>query len=174
MANNAEGRPYLGIPDPRTHLPGGAWPPGRREGPSGPGLCSGRPLHCAAGPGSAAGTHWQTPWLCGGAGGCGGERLMLARSGPGASLQKGASGTPTCAGQVCRKESARNRAERRKPARCAGAFMCVHAFVHVCRSVYFNYKRRGFGAARQAAVSGRNQGVDVPVETGGHLPRQPR
>lgn len=52
--------------------------------------------------------------------------------------------------------------------------MCVHAFVHVCGSVYFNYKRHGFGAARPAAVSGRNQRVDVPVETGGHLSREPR
>ena len=137
MANNAEGSPHLGTPDPRTRLPGGAWPPGRREGPSGPGLCNGRPLHCVAGPGSAAGTHWQTPWLCGGVGGCGGERLMLARSGPGASLQKAGSGTPSYAGQVCRKESARNRAEKRKPTHGPDTCMCVHTFVQVCGECVF-------------------------------------
>lgn len=37
-------------------------------GPSAPGRCSGRPLHCVAGPGSAAETRWQILWLCEGVG----------------------------------------------------------------------------------------------------------
>lgn len=74
---------------------------------------------------------------------------MLARSGPGASPQKGASGTPSCAGQLRRKESARDRAEKRKPTHRACVCMaCMHLFMYV-GNVYFNYKRRGFGAARQ-------------------------
>ena len=48
------------------------------------------------------------------------------------------------------------------------------ASVGIPEPEYFNYKRHGFGAARPAAVSGRNQGVDMPVETGGHLSREPR
>lgn len=65
---------------------------------------------------------------------------MLARSGPGASPQKGASGTPSCAGQLRRKESARNRAEKRKPTHRACVCMYVHgvhAFVHVCGECVF-------------------------------------
>lgn len=61
---------------------------------------------------------------------------MLARSGPGALLRKGASGTLTCAGQVRRKGSARNRAERRKPTRRAGVCMCVHVRACICSRVW--------------------------------------
>ena len=62
---------------------------------------------------------------------------MLARGGPGASLQKGGRGTPSCAGQVCRKEPARNRAEKRKPTHGADTCMCVHTFAHVCGECVF-------------------------------------
>lgn len=88
-ANEVEGGPHLSTLDPGTYLPGEAWPQGRQEGPSAPGQCSGRPLRCGAGPGSAAGTRWQTLWLCGGVGDYKEERMLFGRSGPTGILLEG-------------------------------------------------------------------------------------
>lgn len=63
--------------------------------------------------------------------------MLFERSGPQAFFWRAASGTPSCTGQICRKESTRNRAERRKPTRhsgvcvCACVCTCVRALVHV-------------------------------------------
>lgn len=94
-AHNVEGSPHVSTQDPGTHLPGEVWPQGRQEGPSAHGLCSGRPLRCVAGPGSAAGNRWQKQWLCGGAGDCEEKRVLCGRSGPQASFWKGMRWNPT-------------------------------------------------------------------------------
>ena len=68
--------------------------------------------------------------------------MLFERSGPQASFWRAASGTPSCTGQICRKESTRNRVERRKPTRHAGVCVCacvctcvralVRVYVEVC------------------------------------------
>lgn len=172
-ANDVEGSPTM-APQTETHLPGEGWPPRQREGPSGPGPGSGRPRHCAAGPGSVAGTRWQTPWLCGDVGACRGERVLTGRV-----ARRPPSGGE-CDARRGRKVSARNRAKRRTPT-CHASVVCIHRYVYKCMCALIHVPVQavlqlqetwllGWRSEQRHVSEKQSNRQRATIGTGGHLP----